>query len=81
MFYYLHEIVKYTKSYLKLGHYLSIRFLIIICCIMTLDRSRILTLNFDHFHNYNKKVKTLIILNSAAVINKYKINIQLICSL
>lgn len=48
---------------------------------MTLDRSRILTLNFDHFHNYNKKIKTLIILNSAAVINKYKINIQLICSL
>lgn len=33
------------------------------------DRSRILTLNFDHFHNYNKKVKTLIILNSAVIVN------------
>lgn len=43
------------------------------------DRSRILTLNFDHFHNYNKKVKTLIILNSAVIVNKCKINIH--CSL
>lgn len=40
------------------------------------DRSRILTMNFDYFHNYNKKVKTLVILNSTAVVNKCEINIH-----